>query len=255
MEEEERILTKAEAAEFGEFKRARREAEVAFTLGKLILDASRRETDRAALKAVCAAAVKLKTASVTVSPVNVLAAQKLLAKSEIPVSCIVGGTGESLISIKKTEAKKALHLGAKEVRLVLCYSQLTGGGLNYLKREIRRVRRAARKRTLTVSLEDHSLTADEVGLGVRAACAGGADGVCVRGETEFVLRAVKESAGRVQVEAAGVENAEQLRLLLKAGAVRASTGCGERIAEELYASLNGLSRAEQSEANGPDPGL
>lgn len=240
--EEEVTLSAAEVAEYGEFKRARREAEISFTLAKLIIDASRRETDHAALKRACDAAVKLKAAGVLVSPVNVAAAKKLLAGSEISVNCIVGGTGESLISVKKIETKKAVRLGSAGVRLVLCYSRLTGGGINYLKREVKRVRRAVRKGSLIVSLEDHSLKEEDVSLGVRAACAGKANGVCVRGETELVLRAVKEAAGRLTVEVSGVENAEQLRLLLKAGAVRATTGCGEKISEELFAALDGSVR-------------
>ncbi len=232
--ENEMILSAAEAAEFGEFKRARREMEIAFTLKKLIVDASRRETDRAALKKACETAQRLNASGILVSPVHVVMAKKLLGKGKTPLCCLVGGTGESLMSIKKSEAKRALRQGAKEIRLVLCYSQLTGGGLSYLKREIKRVRRAVRKGTLIVSLEDHSLDEEEVALGVRAAAAGKADAVCVRGETALVMRAVEESLGRLQVEVSGVENAEQLRLLLKAGAVRATTGRGEQIAEELY---------------------
>ena len=227
-------MSAAEAAEYGEFKRARRETEISFTLRKLIVDASRRETDRIALKKACETAVRLNANALLVSPVHVAMARKFKGKSELPVCCLVGGTGESLMSVKKTETKKAVRQGAKEIRLVLCYSQLTGGGAAYLKREIKRVRKAVRKGTLTVSLEDHSLDEEEVALGVRAAVAGKANAVCVRGETFLVMRAVEESAGRLQVEVSGVENAEQLRLLLKAGAVRATTGRGEQIAGELY---------------------
>ena len=237
--EEECILSAAEAAEYGEFKRARRETEIAFTLKKLIVDASRRETDRVALKKACETAVKLNASALLVSPVHVAMARKFKGKSELPVCCLVGGTGESLMSLKKTEAKKAVRQGAKEIRLVLCYSQLTGGGAAYLKREVKRVRKAVRKGTLIVSLEDHSLDEEEVALGVRAAVAGRANAVCVRGETFLVMRAIEESAGRLQVEVSGVENAEQLRLLLKAGAVRATTERGEQIAGELYHALDG----------------
>lgn len=237
MEQEGRVLSAAEAAEYVEFQRARREQEISLTLGKLLIDASRRETDRAALKRAVETAAKLNVSGILVTPVNLAGARKMLGKDSRIVSCLVGGTGESLIAIKKAEAKKAMRLGAGEVRLVLCYSQLTGGGLSYLKREVKRVRRATRKRALIVSLEDHSLGEEEVALGVRAAVFGKADGVCVRGDTRLVLRAVTESTGRLNVEASGVENAEQLRLLIKAGASRATTGRAEQIAEELYASL------------------
>lgn len=238
MEQEGKVLTAAEAAEYGEFRRARRETEISFTLGKLLVDASRRETDRAVLRKACETFSKLHASGVLVSPVNVAAARKFFPKGEAQVSCLVGGTGESLTSVKKIEAKKAVRQGAKEIRLVLCYSQLAAGNVGYLRREIKRVRRAVRKGSLVVSLEDHSLGAREISLGVKAACSAKADAVCVRGETGLVLCAVQEGAGRIRVEASNVENAEQLRLLLKAGAVRAVTGKGSAIAEELYAALD-----------------
>ncbi len=236
MEENTTILSAAEAAEFGEFKRTKRETEISFTLRKLIVDASRRESDKASLKRACESAERLHAAGVLVSPVNVVNARKQ-TPVEIPVCCIVGGTGESLVSVKKTEAKKALRQGAKGLKLMLCYSALTGGNFAYLKREIKRIRRVAKKRTLIVSLEDHSFGEEEIALGVKAACAAKADGVSVRGEAPLILRAVEVSAGRLFVESSGVENASQLRLLVKAGVSHAYTACGEKIAEELYHAL------------------
>lgn len=240
-----KVLSPAEAAEYGEFKRARREAEISFTLTKLLIDASRRETDRSSLKRACETAVRLNASGVLVSPVNVSAAKKLLGKSETPLCCLVGGTGESLTSVKKIEAKRAIKMGARQIRLILCYSELTSGGFQAVKREIKRLRRAVRKRTLSVSLEDRALNEEEVALGVRAAALAGADAVCVRGESGYVLRAVKEAGGRMTVEATGVENAEQLRLLLKSGAMRVTTGGGDKIAEELYGSLNELDLSKE----------
>ena len=158
--EEGTILSAAEAVEYGEFKRTRREREVALTLKKLIVDASRRETDKYVLKGACETAVKMEAFAVLVSPVNVALARKRLDESETLICCLVGGTGESLPSTKRTEAKRALRQGAREIRLVLCYSALSGGNLTYLKREIKRVKRAVKKHALIVSLEDHSLSCD-----------------------------------------------------------------------------------------------
>lgn len=233
---EEQVLTPAESAEFVEFRRYRRETEIAVTLKKLAVDASRRETDKHALQSACAAAKKQGAAAVVVSPVNVAAARRRLEDSPVLVSCLAGGTGESLISVKKTEAKRAVKQGAREIRLVPCYSALTGGNCAYLKREIRRIKKCVKKCAVVLSLEDRALSAEDVALGVRAACDGKADGVCVRGETDLLLRAVQVSAGRVRVDVSGVENAEQLRLLFKAGAFRAATSCIEKIAEDLYRS-------------------
>lgn len=228
------MLSAAEAAEYVEFKRSRREAEIALTLKRLIVDASRRETDKSALRRACETAKKLAASAVLVSPVNVITAKKCLEGSEVHVVCLVGGTGESLPVVKRSEAKRAARAGAKELRLVLCYSALVGGNGAYLKREVRKIKRAAKKCALIVSLEDHSLGEDDVARGVRAACDGGADGVCVRGETQLLVRALNTGSGRIFAECSDVENAEQLKTLLRAGASRLVTGCGERIAEEMY---------------------
>lgn len=237
MEEGVQYLSAAEAAEYGEFVRSRKETEIALTIKKICVDASRRETDKSALQHACEYAKKLQVASVLVSPVNLAAARRRLAESGIEVCCVVGGTGESLVSVKKTEAKKAVRQGAREIRLIPCYSALTGGNLAYLKREIKKVKKAVKKGALVLSLEDHSLTADDVAFGVRAAREGKADGVCVRGETSLLLRALEASGGKFRTDASCVENAEQLRMLFRAGAYRVATDSAEKIAEELYATL------------------
>lgn len=238
MEQKSRVLSASEAAEFGEFKRARKEAEISFTLKKLIVDASRREIDRASLKRICESAQKNFYSAVLVSPLNVSAAKKQLGKNGPSICCIVGGTGETLISVKKNEAKKVVRSGAREVRLCVAYSQLSNGGFSYLKREIKRIRKVVRKGTLVVALDDRSVGEEEVALGVRAAVAGRADAVCVRGESGMVLQAVNEADGRLTVEASGVQNAEQLRLVLKSGAMRVTTNCAEKIFDELYLTLD-----------------
>ena len=230
------VLSAAEALEYGEFKRSRREAEVMLTLKKLTVDASRRETDKQALKTLCESAKKLGAASVLVSPVNAAAANRMLFGSETYLACPAGGTGESLISIKKAEAKKAMKQGATEIRLAPCYSALIGGNVAYLKREFKRVKKAVKKCALVVMLDDPVLDGEELARGVKVACEAKADGVCVRGELPALMRAVKTAAGRLTVHVSHVENAEQLRLLLKAGAAYASTCQAEKIAEELYFS-------------------
>ena len=78
---------------------------------------------------------------------------------------------------------------------------------------------------------------DDVALGVRAAKEAKADGVCVRGETQLILRALTAGAGKLSVHCYGVENAAQFRTAVRAGATRACTRACEEIAEELYASL------------------
>lgn len=226
-------ITPDEAAQYEEFKRTRRENEIAIRLQKAVIDATQRETDRAALARACAVAKKYRASAVAVSPVNVSLCRRILEESGVGVICFAGGTGESLPSVKKTEAKKAFSCGAGEIRLVPCYSRLACGDFNYLKKEVKKVRKAAKKRVLTVSLEDRSLTREEIALGVRAAREGKADGVCVRGELSHLAAAIDAGNG-LRVDVSGVENAEQFNSLLRAGASRAYTARLESVAEELF---------------------
>lgn len=231
-----RTLSPEEERDFLEFKRVRRETEVMLTLRKIIADASRRETDRAAVHRACEFAKRTKGSGVLVSPVHAAQAKKELEGTGIRVICLVGGSGETLPAVKKAEAKKVLRLGAEEIRLVPCYSALACGNLGYLKREVKKVKRAAGKKSVILSLEDHALTPKEVTAGVRAACEGGANGVCVRGENDLVVSALENGAGKLFVDCSGVENAGQLTLLLRAGASRLTSSCGEKLMEELYAA-------------------
>ncbi len=237
MDSETMTLTAAEAAEYGEFKRYKRETEISLTLKRLILDVSRRETDRAALRNACENALRLGVETVLVSPINVAVARRFLEEKNVRICCVVGGTGESLTAIKRSEAKKAAKQGAREIRLVLCYGALFSNNLAYLKREIKRVRKAVKRCAFTLSLEDHALGEEQIALAVRAACEAGADSVSVRGEVPFALWAIEASGGRVRVDCAAVENSRQLRTLVKAGVSRATTRYGEEIARELYSVL------------------
>ena len=249
--ETETILSAAEAVEYGEFKRKRRETEVALTLQKMIVDASRRETDKHALKSACDTAKKIHAFGVLVSPVNVAAARRHLNDSETAVICLVGGTGESLPAIKRQEAKRAMRMGAREIRLVLCYSALTGGNLTYLKREAKRVKKAVKRCALLVSLEDHTLGPDDIAIGTRAALESGVDGICVRGETELLARALETCGDRLRADVSEIENAEQLRLLMKAGASHATSGQSEKVVEELHRAAE--AGAELVRAIRPEP--
>lgn len=228
-----RVLSEAEEADFREFQRTKRETEIALVLRRLIVDLTA-ETDRAALKAGIGSAFRLHTAGVLLTPVQLSWARKaikgrgdLSARPHLIV--LIGGTGDTLPSVKKYEAKKAVRQGAEELILLPSAFSLRGGTVQNIKRELRSVRRAAGRVPLTAAFSDRRFTPEEVLLGVKAAAAAGLCGVLVRGEPEEAASA----RSALPVGVTGAENAEQLKLLFQAGAVRAVTACPERIAEEL----------------------
>lgn len=224
-----RVLSAAEEAEYREFLRIKRESEIALTLRRLVVDVSG-ISDRASLQAACGAASRLFAAGVLASPVQVSSVRRQLPR-EIFVAALIGGTGESLPSVKRCEAKRAVRQGADAVVLLPSMFSLLSGEGQGVKREWRLVRRAVKRARLLVALDDRRLEREEFAPAVRAAKACGADGVLVRGEPEWVSAAAEEGEGLL-VEA-GAENAEQLRLLLSAGAVRVLTSAADAIAAQL----------------------
>lgn len=224
-----RVLSAAEEAEYREFLRIKRESEIALMLRRLVVDVSG-ISDRASLRAACGAASRLFAAGVLASPVQVSSVRRQLPR-EIFVAALVGGSGESLPSVKRYEAKRAVRQGADAVVLMPSMFSLLSGEGQGVKREWRLVRRAVKRARMLVALDDRRLEREAFAPAVRAAKACGADGVLVRGEPEWVRAAAEEGEGLL-VEA-GVENAEQLRLLLSAGAVRVLTSAADAIAAQL----------------------
>ena len=103
-------------------------------------------------------------------------------------------------------------------------------------------------------LDDRELGEDDVALGVRAAKEAKADGVCVRGEAQLILRALTAGAGKLNVHCCGVENAAQLRTAVRAGATHACTRACTEIAEELYATLGDCVPQANADVRGAEDG-
>ena len=225
MAEAENKISAEEAAEFAEFKKSRREAEYALALGKLVADASMPMLGDAALKGVCESAKRCALYGVLVSPVRVAAAKKLLGASGVRVLCLAGGTGESLPAVKRAEVRRAVRQGAREIYLFPCRSALAEGREGYLKREVKSVRRAAKKAPVMLVLG--GLPPAQVALGARAARESGAEGVCVR-QDEF-LSAVEGGAGRLRIDALCAESVQSLEACVRMGAMRVCTPCPEHL--------------------------
>lgn len=201
-------------------------ASLALALGRIVADASAPQLTDAALKALCGQAKGSAFFGVLVSPVRVPLAKKLLGASGVRVICLAGGTGESLPAVKRAEVRRAVRMGAREIYLFPCRSALAEGRAAYLKREVKTIRRAAKKASVLLVLG--GLPPAQVALGVRAAAEGGADGVCVRAED--ALPAVEGGAGRLRIDALCAGDARSLEDCLRLGAVRVCTPRPEQLA-------------------------
>ena len=142
-------LTQKEAEEYCAYKRQKKISEIMMAMRRTESELSSNES----VVKLCEQALRLRQAAIRVSPSDLLARGGVLIKSGITVDCIIGGKGETFITAKAYEAKQAVKAGAKELTLVLTPSNILSCRYTELRKEIRKVRKAAKKATLKVRTE------------------------------------------------------------------------------------------------------
>jgi len=225
------VLSPTEAEEYCEFKRQKRIAEVEAALTKAELYAAGRETFPAEIRKIADGAKKVGAAAVRVSPLYASFVRNVLQGSSVVVDCIVGGTGETTVKVKAYEAKQSRRAGAKEITLILSHSALKSGRSGDVKREIKKVCRAARKCMVKVNA-DKSTTYPELLRVARLAADCGAKYLSV----EFFPdcgRLKRDLHDVCMLEIRGVETAVDYKSLIAAGVERIGTSHAEEIYSEL----------------------
>lgn len=139
------ISTK-DAEEYRAYKRQKKIAEITGALSRSAtpIDAKgdmKRLTERAA---------RFRQKAVKVTPTQLLQVKSYLLKSKVELDCIVGGDGETISKVKAYEAKLARRAGAKELTLVLAPSMILTCCYGEIKKEIKRIKRAAKTATVKV---------------------------------------------------------------------------------------------------------
>ena len=142
------MLTRKEAEEYCTYKRQKKISE--------IMSAFRRsESELTAYDSAVRLgeqALRLRQAAVRMTPVDLLARGEEVCKNGM-VDCIVGGNGETLISVKVYETKKAVKLGVKEITLRLTPSFIDNGRYTELRKEMKSVKRVAKKTIVKARVE------------------------------------------------------------------------------------------------------
>ncbi|MBQ9714166.1 MAG: hypothetical protein IJV83_02475 [Clostridia bacterium] len=141
-------LSAKEAAEYSEYKRQRKRADVKNALTKSV-GVMR---DCSAVKRVCSQAAKYKQSAVQTTSSGLEYGQPWLRASGVRTDCFIGGNGEVLSKAKAYEAKCALRLRAKELTLILSTDALLNCRYGGIRKEIKKIRRIAKKAVLKVRL-------------------------------------------------------------------------------------------------------
>ena len=142
-------LTQKEAEEYCAYKRQKKISEIMMAMRRT---ESVLSTTESAVK-LCEQALRLRQAAVKILPSDLLSRGEVFAKSGIRLDCVIGGTGETFSSVKAYEAKMAVKAGVQELSLVLAPSYILSCRYTELRKEIKKVRKAAKKATLKVRVE------------------------------------------------------------------------------------------------------
>lgn len=119
-----------------------------------------------ALKAACSDASNLQLGGVCVAPSFVRSCSVFLGstakrKSSL-IACISYPNGGDTTDIKVKAVKRAIKDGADEVEVTAPIAQIRDGNFQYVKREIKKLRKAAKNRSLRISAECSLLTKHDV---------------------------------------------------------------------------------------------
>ena len=238
-------ISPEEMEEFAEYKRVKKAEELRRRLQMIDHTLLKQTATREDIRKLCNEARDFGFYSVCVQPVYVSACNTFLKDvPQVKIACVVGfPMGENVTPVKVYETKRAVADGADEIDMVICISAVKNGDYAYVKREIKKVVRAAQGRPVKVILETSLLTREEM---VRAAeCARDAGAAFVKTSTGYFgggarpedVRLLKQTVrGSCKVKASGgIRTAEDLLAMEAAGADRIGTSAGVSIAQSLHA--------------------
>lgn len=234
------VLSPAEAEEYCVFKRQKRVEEVLVSLKKTVL-APEKDLSFGEIKKCAETARASRSIAVRVPPNKVAFTRNALAGSGVLTDCLVGGNGETTAQVKRYETKRAVRDGAGRITLILSSAAVKAGRFGEVKKDVKKVCRAAKKRPVTVALyNDFSKTAGVAEWKKLAAISAdcGAKYISVpfyRGAAE--LRAYLKDT--CMMEVTGVNNSADFKSLVASGVECLGVSGLENIrAELLYEAEN-----------------
>ncbi len=142
-------LTQKEAEEYCAYKRQKKISEIAAAMRR----AESLLTGSEDVARTCERAARLKVSAVQLTPAGLAQWGELLRTRPVKVDCVIGGDGETLPKVKAYEAKQAIRLGAKELTLRITPSLVACSRYTLLRKELRRLRKAAGKTVLKARVE------------------------------------------------------------------------------------------------------
>ncbi len=211
------FLSHADAEEYRNYKKQQKISEIMAAIARSsspigIKEDAQRIADRA---------VRLHQAAVKLTPSRYMQVRDWIARRAVKVDMIIGGNGETVAQVKAYEAKLAKRMGASELTVTLSPSMISGCRYGEIKKELRKVKRAAKKLCLKVWVDKHYPYATILRL-ARICAEVGAQYFCV----PYFLgceRIKYDLNGGCLLEISDVENLTDFKKMTRAGVGRIVT--------------------------------
>lgn len=194
------------------------------------------------VKKLCSEAERFGFFAACVNPCRVKLAKKLLSGSGVKVCSVAGfPLGANSCASKVFEAKEAVKNGADEIDAVINIGALKSGDFDFIRKEIRELRKAVKGKVLKIIIETALLTKKEILKTSAIAAECGADfvktstGFGPRGasvsDIKLILKAV---GGKAAIKASGgIRTTGTARKLILAGASRIGSSAFGRIMNDI----------------------
>lgn len=190
------------------------------------------------IRAICDDGMKYQTASVCIPPSYVKRAKEYVG-DKLAICTVIGfPNGYNTTAVKCFETEDAVREGADEIDMVINIGELRAKNYDFVREEIRAVKKACGGKLLKVIIETCLLTEEEKKVMCRLVTEAGAEyiktstGFSKAGATREDVKLMRENVGEgVMVKAAGgIANIEDARDFLSLGADRLGTS---RVVKEV----------------------
>ncbi len=210
-------LSQKEAEEYCAYKRQKKISEITSAMRR----AESVLTGNEDVARTCERAARLKLAAVQLTPAGLLQWGELAGTRPVKIDCVVGGDGETLVKVKAYEIKQVLRLGAGEITARITPSLVSCSRYTRLRKEIRKLRKAAGKATLKIRIE-RILPSATLSRLLRICCEAGANYFSFP-YFEGCERFQNELLGGCQLEVSGVDTLPVFQKMAGAGIGRTIT--------------------------------
>lgn len=191
---------------------------------------------------LCDEAVKYNFKSVCINPCYILFAKKHLTKlnSNVKICTVIGfPLGQNTTETKIFEVKNAIELGAEEIDMVINIGALLDRKYDYIKNEIRCIRKQARDKILKVIVETCYLDDENIRIMTKICNELKVDfiktstGFGTRGANENdILIMMENKRSKLNIKASGgISDYKKAKKMIELGATRLGTSKGVQICE------------------------